>query len=66
MAQTLLGQMELLDLARGKYKYVNVNTRQTNQKKNLKIQDDIKIFFPICDLKLQKKIFFSSIECLFY
>ena len=52
--------MELLDLARGKYKYVNVNTRQTNQKKNLKIQDDIKIFFTICDLKLQKKIFFSS------
>ena len=34
--------MELLDLARGKYKYVNVNTRQTNQKKNLKIQDDTK------------------------
>ena len=28
-----IGQMELLDLARGKYKYVNVNTRQTNQKK---------------------------------
>ena len=51
--------MKLLDLARGKYKYVNVNTRQTNQKKNLK-KGFIKIFFRICDLKLQKKIFFSS------
>ena len=34
--QTLLGQMKLLDLARGKCKCVNVNIRQTNQKKNLK------------------------------
>ena len=28
-----LGQIWLLKSARGKYKYVNVNTRQTNQKK---------------------------------